>query len=246
MNKKSINFTPKSDLHPKFWKNKKINSVFASKLRIIAQDIIEDLEISKFLKDIIITGSIASYNWHTLSDIDLHLVLDFAKIDENTELVKDFFFQKRMNWNKAHKIMLAGHEVEIYFQDIEEDHKSAGIYSLVQSKWVQEPSKGGHDYDVCAVKCKAEMISKEIDLVSMLYFKKEYKNAYLLGKSIKEKIKKLRNSGLDDAGIYSVENLAFKTLRNNGDLQKLSSLVVTSYDGMRSTDSFNQVTLKIQ
>ena len=142
--------------------------------------------------------------------------------------------------------MLAGHEVEVYFQDVNEDHKSAGIYSLVQSDWIQKPNKDKHEHDVCAVKCKAEMISKEIDLVSMLYFKKEYKNAYLLGKTLKEKIKKLRNSGLDGSGIFSVENLAFKTLRNNGDLQKLSSLVVTSYDGMRSAENFNQITMKIK
>ena len=35
-----------------------------------------------------ITGSIASYNWHELSDIDLHIMLDFNKIDDNFDLVK--------------------------------------------------------------------------------------------------------------------------------------------------------------
>ena len=89
------------------------------------------------------------------------------------------------------------------------------------------------------------MRSKEINLVSVLFSQKQFKNAYTLGKSIKEKIKKLRNSGLDGAGIFSVENLAFKTLRNEGDLQKLSSLVVSSYDAMRSQDDFGQISIKI-
>jgi len=245
MNSEYINFAPKFDLHPKFWKNKRINSVFAAKLREIAQDLIEDLDISKYLKDIVITGSIASYNWHDLSDIDLHLILDFEKIDSNTDLVKDFFFQKRMNWNKSHNIFIAGHEIEVYFQDIKEDHKSAGLYSLVQSKWIQEPSKSVEKYDECAVKCKAEALSKEIDLLSYLFFKKEYEESYSLGKRIKEKIKKLRNSGLDKSGVFSVENLAFKTLRNTGELQKLSSLVVKSYDKMHSLEKLDNFNLKV-
>ena len=44
----------------------------------------------------------------------------------------------------------------------------------------------------------------------------------------------MRKSGLEDEGIYSPENLAFKMLRNAGYLEKLSSLRIQSYDKMMS------------
>ena len=52
----------------------------------------------------------------------------------------------------------------------------------------------------------------------------------------KEKVKKLRQSGFEKEGVYSVENLAFKLLRNNGILDQLSAVKVNSYDKMMSID----------
>ena len=46
----------------------------------------------------------------------------------------------------------------------------------------------------------------------------------------------MRQSGLNREGIYSVENLAFKMLRNAGILQKLSSLKIHAYDKMMSME----------
>ena len=40
---------------------------------------------------------------------------------------------------------------------------------------------------------------------------------------IKDRIKRMRQAGLEKGGEYSVENLVFKTIRNNGYLEKLSS-----------------------
>jgi hypothetical protein len=39
--------------------------------------------------------------------------------------------------------------------------------------------------------------------------------------ALKNKIKKYRQSGLDKAGEFSVENLVFKVLRNTGYLEKM-------------------------
>ena len=43
------------------------------------------------IEDLRLTGSLANYNWSEYSDVDLHLVVDFEKIDEDIELVKAFF-----------------------------------------------------------------------------------------------------------------------------------------------------------
>ena len=82
---------PKDSLYPKFWKNDNLNPIVARKLMQIADDVIKSLKLGADVEDVIITGSIASYNWHELSDIDLHFMLDFEKIDENFDLVKRMY-----------------------------------------------------------------------------------------------------------------------------------------------------------
>ena len=102
---------PKDSLYPKFWKNKQLNPIVARKLMQIADDVIKSLDLGIDVEDIIITGSIASYNWHEMSDIDLHIMLDFEKIDDNFDLVKKMLDQIRINWNKKHNILIDGKEV---------------------------------------------------------------------------------------------------------------------------------------
>ena len=77
---KSLNsglLIPKNTLNPKLWTDMEIDPEAQAQLKAIAEDIIESMEIDAEIKDIVITGSSASYNWHNLSDIDLHIMLDF-------------------------------------------------------------------------------------------------------------------------------------------------------------------------
>ena len=60
------------------------------------------------------------------------------------------------------------------------------------------------------------------------------REAYEYSRKIKNKISRMRQSGLDREGIYSPENLAFKMLRNSGYLEKLSAMKIRSYDKIMS------------
>jgi len=234
------NLHPKENLHPSFWRGTDLNSKIQARLLKIANDLIAQLDLTDLIDDIILTGSIAAYTWHNLSDIDLHIILDFAKIDENTDLVKQFLDSKRMIWNKAHNIKIKGHEVEIYFQDIKEKHQSLGLFSLKTGQWLKNPEKLTFDFDISAIKSKAEAIAVEIEEIQRLFGAEKTKEAYNLAIEIKEKVKKLRQSGLSRDGVNSVENLAFKLLRNNDFLRQLHSLKVLSYDKMMSANGFQQ------
>jgi predicted nucleotidyltransferase len=224
-----------SRLHPKFWFKRELNSKIRRKLLKIAEDVAENLQLSDFVDDIIITGSIAAYNWHTLSDIDLHILLDFSKVDKNTSLVKRYLDSQKTLWNKNHDIMINDHEVEIYFQDSSEDHESAGIYSVLMGNWIKKPVKEKVKMDILAAEKKADSINNEIITLQELFGKKKYRIVYGLSEKLKGKIKVMRQSGLSKEGIYSPENLAFKILRNNGLLEILSTLRTLSYDKLMST-----------
>ena len=228
---------PKQTLYPRFWKNNTLNVIVARKLMQIADDIIKTLDLGVEVEDVVITGSIASYNWHELSDIDLHIMLDFNKIDENFDLVKKMLDQVRINWNKKHNILISNKEVELYFQHYTEPHEANGIWSLELEKWLAVPVRLDPEVDILNSEKKAKAIAQQIEHLFELFQDEDYKQSYEYAGKVKDKIAKMRQSGLDTDGIYSPENLAFKLLRNHGYLEKLSSLRVRSYDKMMSIEN---------
>lgn len=230
---------PKESLFPKFWKNGirgDLNPIVSRKLMEIADKVISSLNLDVKPRDIIVTGSIASYNWHEMSDIDLHILYDFEEINEDFELVKRMLNEIRINWNRTHNIKIAGKEVELYFQDAYEPHESNGIWSLDLEKWLAQPVRLDPEIDLKNTEKKAESIAECIEHLYKMFKKKEFEKAYNFSKKIKNKIRRMRAAGLAEEGIYSPENLAFKMLRNSGYLQKLSSLKIEAYDKMMSTN----------
>ncbi len=226
---------PKDELFSKFWKRGTeggINAIVSRNLVQIAEKIVDSLNFEVEPKDFIITGSICSYNWHELSDIDLHILFDFEEINEDYDLVKRMLDQTRINWNKTHNIKIAGKEVEVYFQHAYESHEANGIWSLTLEKWLALPVRLNPELDLKNTEKKAEGIAQNIDHLSELFKDEKFKESYKFANKIREKIARMRTSGLSREGIYSPENLAFKMLRNSGLLGRLSSIKINSYDKM--------------
>jgi predicted nucleotidyltransferase len=243
-------FVIQKTLNKKIWKNAKIDEKVQKTLMNIANEFYEHLsaEVEDIpeLEDVIFTGSVASYNYHDLSDIDLHLILDFTKFDKNPELLEKYFIAKRINWNKVHNIMVNGHEVEIYIQDSNEDHMASGIYSLQDDAWIKKPKREEVSIDFETAKKKYDSLSKEILELQDMFLDGKYREVHNHTIKLKDKIKKMRRSGLRDEGIYSNENLAFKMLRINLDLEKLGSLKTDSYDKMMSVSNSQKIKIKVQ
>jgi predicted nucleotidyltransferase len=201
----------------------------------IALDFLDSIGIEHgMVKDITLTGSLANYNWTEFSDIDLHIIAEFREVDDNIKLVKDFFNAKKADWNKTHQIMIKNHEVEIYVQDIREPHISTGVYSLLEDEWLTKPSRQVPKIDYESVKIKAQSIMDQIDRVGNLYSSDNFEASLNVADIIRDKIKRLRRSGLAEKGIYSTENIVFKTLRNNGYIKKIMDLRTNSYDKLMS------------
>ena len=233
-------FRAKMDLNREFWgREDLLDQKIKEKLSQIAKDFMERSEVSNVpIKDMTFTGSLANYNYSKYSDIDLHIIIDFDDVDENSELVKEFFDFKRALWNQNHKILIKGYEVEIYVQDVKEPHVSTGVYSVLDDKWLTKPDREETDIDYDNIKKKSKSLIDEIDDIERI----EEIDVGVLEKKLnkinrlKEKIRKFRKIGLETDGEYSIENLAFKVLRRNGYLKKLSDLKKNTYDEMMSLE----------
>ena len=239
-------FAIRDSLHNLVWdENDKLDPEVREKLMKIAQDFWAKLELDwNEIMDVTFTGSLANFNWSRHSDIDMHLIVDFESVDENTQLVKDYFNAVKSNWNRRHNIFLKGFEVEIYVQDVSEIHKSSGVYSISKDEWIVKPIKEDFNIDWNDVTKKAESLMNMIDEVENLMNSTHYKTAHRFGKMLKDKLKKFRRCGLDREGEYSSENIAFKALRRNGYIEKLMNAVVDSYDHMMSDQNKSHIRLK--
>ena len=188
------------------------------------------LGIDAPVDDVTFTGSMANFNYTQMSDIDLHLIINFSNVDENHTLVKDFFNAKKSVWNESHNIKIKGHDVELYVQGLDEPHHSTGVFSVLKNKWIVKPEKKRVVINKRAIKQKAQCIMSDIDLAL------QSPNRKIILDKIKEKIKNMRSSGLERAGEFSVENLAFKVLRRNGYLEKLYGTSREDFDRSLSVD----------
>lgn len=222
-------------LEPRIWRDKTLNKSVRSRLIEVAEEFFNSLELEGGnLLDVTFTGSLANYNYTKYSDVDLHLMVDFSDINDSYDLVRDFFSAKTTIWNNKHNIRIFGFEIEIYVQDIDEDHHSTGVYSIIKNNWIAEPLKIDVDIDTDMVKRKAMSFVDMIERAEDMFDDKNFKKANDVSSKLVKKIKKFRQSGLEDKGEYSNENLAFKYLRNNKYIDLLHKLKTDSYDRMMS------------
>lgn len=226
-------FYLKDELNPKVWSDgdEKVNRSIREDLLEIAKDYFENLEINVKLQDIVLTGSLANFNWSEYSDFDLHLIFDFGEVNEDEELVRKFLDAVEKVWKLQHDITIEGYEVELYCQDSKQDHFSTGQYSLVKDKWLVKPSKEKFVPDEDLIKRKAEQIMSSIeDLENDLEENESYELISAKLKKVWKKIKDSRKAGLEREGEYSVENLVFKLLRRNGYIGKILDVKRKAYD----------------
>jgi predicted nucleotidyltransferase len=201
----------------------------------IAQNFIGALSKDVEIRDIHITGSLANYNWSSYSDLDLHIIVDFLKADDNAARLKAYFDKERMRWNDENNIKIGDYEVEIYVQDASEVHFSGGIYSVLNNEWLTEPIPYEGEIDFATARKKSDDLATRVNLVGIIVDAGRSETALQSIDRLKSKIRRMRRAGLDtDAREFSPENIAFKILRRDGVLKKLNDLKYTAYDSHMS------------
>lgn len=236
-------FRPQSELNPKIWINGELNSRVRLRLLDIADDFVKTLEVDWVEpKDIILTGSLANYNWSKYSDFDLHIVIDFEEVDERVNFVKDYFDAKKKLWNEQHEnLKIYGFPVEVYVQDANEFHNASGVYSLELGEWIKRPSKNS----IQAIKLNKFYIKEQVlkfirkidELESALETETDsYKieQIALKANALFKKIKDIRKESLKKGNEMESGNIIFKSLRRLKYIEKLVDIKAKTYDRLFS------------
>lgn len=206
------------ELNPKLFKKNKLDSEVRAKLLQFAKAWQSFANIpDEAVRDIVMTGGNANYNYTDISDIDVHLEVDKEKIAKNDPLLDDFLQGKKLLWTLSHNIKIKGYPVEPYAHDFKEGYpENQGVYSLKRNTWVQEPRYLGKDLiDDKLLKKKVKFYKKMID--EMIKSKADLSTF----RDFLKKIRDMRSVGIQKGGEFSFENFLFKELRNRGYLDKI-------------------------
>lgn len=216
------------ELNPVLWKDDDLKKIVKDHLLEIAEAWRKFANIpTPSIKDIVLTGGNANYNYTKYSDIDIHLIVDKKKIaDCEKKVLDDYLKDKKTLWAVNHNIKIYGFSVELYAQDIDEPTSSnQGVYSLMSGKWIKKPSKEKVDL-------KDKFLLKKIknlkELIDYLISNKCDDISEL--DELKTKLRDMRAAGIKKSGEFSIENLAYKELRNIGYIDKLSNYIKTIED----------------
>lgn len=219
----------------------RIQSDIRKHLLFIARDFLDFTKLPEDeleIHDIVLTGSLANFNWSIYSDIDLHIIINTNKINDDVSLSEEFLQAKKNVYNRKHNVSIKGHPVEVYPQSLEENHNAKGQYSLLKDNWRSVPSREYFEIDKSAVLKKAEEYISQINEIEMEYKDGTTPPSELIQqiRELKEKINNLRKSGLDKGGESSNENIAFKFLRRGGYIDRISNLKLHLQDEMLTID----------
>jgi len=240
-------FRIRDSMQEDIWQNEMLKPEVKKRLIEIAENFLNGLEVDVQMEDLRFTGSLANYNWSQYSDVDMHIVVDFSKVNEDVELVKAYFDEARMRWNDKHRIMIHGFEVEIYVEDVDEDHKSSGIYSILDDEWLNKPDPDGDGIDYETAQKKASDFVNRTQSIEKLVSKEKYQIALDRIERTKQKIRDMRQAGLEsEEAEFSTENIAFKILRRDDILKQLNDLKRAAYDNQMSLKQENDGDVSFQ
>jgi hypothetical protein len=225
-------FAIQPTLNRKFWPTDDVLSpVVRVALLKIANQFMDSLKVELKVVDITFTGSMANFNYSSVSDVDLHIVADFSGLTIDQSLLDEYLALKKSHWNDSHQTLaLFGHPVEIYVESKDALHTTTGLYSLLQNGWIKKPKPSQPKFDPDDVARKANYFKSLYKVLLKQYQRGDYQEVSAQVATLREKLRDMRKSGLMTGGEFSVENLTFKVLRRSGVIKKLIDLQQKSSD----------------
>lgn len=111
------------ELNPDLWDDGELRPEVKDKIEEIVQkfdDNLKENDIELKVKDIVIIGSSANYNYTSNSDIDVHIVADLSPYKDNPDLAMKCYQAYKSLFNNKYDPTIYGHPVELYVENVEE------------------------------------------------------------------------------------------------------------------------------
>lgn len=216
-----LGFEPHQELNPKIWQGDRLQPDVESALIKIARDFKRFIDVPFDVVDVRITGGQVSYFYTEHSDLDLHLVANFASVQCDREAA-ELFDAKRLLYKERFDITVHGIPVELYVEDLDHPAVSAA-YSISKRTWLTRPQRNLGPFDVDRI----EHLTQVWDTV--IRHSLQSKDIKIARKTL-DLLRKFRQMGLKKQGEYSTANLVYKTLRNSDIIRLLQRSIDQAHD----------------
>lgn len=165
------------------------------------------------IKDIVFAGSNANYNYSSSSDVDVHIMMDLGSFKTiNQEAAKTLFNKARADYNRTRHITMRGFPVEVFVEDIDTPPPGGGIFSIMRNRWLTPPVKLSRDPSKLSVKFQVSRLASQWAKEIKISIKtQDIEHIFATFNRIREQ----RSAGIEREGDGSIENSAYKVLRNN-------------------------------
>ena len=212
------------DLNPKIWNtNMTMKEEVLKALKEISDEFLNYIEIPLNIVDIEVVGSNASYNYNNKSDIDLHIIVNFALSYIEPIILQELYNSKKSSFNDNYDLNIKGIPVELYIEDIMSGNATNGRYSILKQEWIKVPIP--INYDIPDISKELSEYEEKCDKALSSDNAEEIQ-------SLVNEIYMMRKLGLAEEGESSIGNLVFKELRSEDYISKLK----TKYYELRSED----------
>jgi hypothetical protein len=234
-------FNKKDTLCPSIWKDGDLKKFVRRHLYALAKEFMEGLDdnMNIPIRDVLLVGSIAGFNWSKYSDVDLHVTVNFDELSKygTRETLQSLFDMKKADWNANHDIYVYGYPVEMYIQGDDTKNESDGIYSVKYGKWIKVPSGGSPIMHKQLIKNQAaryiNIIDKLVDAADVARSVRQCQALYDELDMIADEVYAGRKSGLAEEGESAAGNIVFKVLRRTGHMDLIKQTKRLLYDKMR-------------
>lgn len=228
-----LGYETHDSLNPRLWiSDRELRPEVKLQLLKIAELFREFIDLENLpVVDLVITGGQATRHYTKHSDLDLHLIIDYDRVQCDGE-VQELLDAKRLLFKREHEIEIRGIPVEPGTEDAGQQGHGAA-WSLLKDRWVREIPEPKISPDLQDIDQAANQWSKLIDEILD-------QNSLESAEKLLKMIRKYRKLGLKRSGEYGKENLVYKTLRNRGSLAKLVKFLAQAQDralGLREAHS---------
>lgn len=204
----------------------------------MAYDFYEKTNLPAPIVDVYLMGSSANYNWTPDSDVDVHIIIDYRRLQMPQETANKTVKTAGAQWNAEHNVLIKGHKVEMNLQNAAEQKPYVtGIYSLVKDQWIRRPVKLPIQINKGVLKFQYDAMKKYLLNALSTCDREQMKAA-------KKYLDAFRQYGLDTYGELSYENLIFKMLRARGLIKQLKNSITGVYDQQMSVAEVGEKDIK--
>jgi hypothetical protein len=206
-----------SELNPSLWKDNQLTAEVKEKLIAVAKHFRKYVDIDFPVIDVIITGGQTNKYYTKYSDLDLHIITDYDRINCDKEL-SELFDTKRLLYKEQYNIKIKGIPVELYVEDSRQ-FTVGGAYSIIKDKWLRPSTEPNQDIDHAAIN---KLAMKWYKIITNAIASKDLESL----EQVLDRLKEFRKKGLRIQGEYGIANLTFKSLRNSGIVDQLRKTII--------------------